>query len=126
MSDHTHPDNPDRDTTHPAGATVPRGTWVEVRRVVLGPDERAAHLPPDTAATPLVQWVNGFLDDDAQPGEEVSITSLAGRHHRGVLERVNPSYDHGFGATVPELLTIGTAWEPLTGPDHPDSHQEAR
>ena len=28
--------------------------------------------------------------------------------HTGILKVVNPSYSHSFGATVPELLTIGT------------------
>ena len=40
-------------------------------------------------------------------GQEVTVKSLIGRTHRGVLRAVNPSYEHSFGGTVPELLAIG-------------------
>ena len=33
--------------------------------------------------------------------------SLIGREHKGILRTVNPSYNHSFGTTVPELLGIG-------------------
>lgn len=94
---------------------VPKGTWVEIRSVVLEPSQRAAGVPADTAATPLVQWIDGFLDADAHPGDEVTITTIIGRRHRGTLDRVNPSYSHSFGDTVPELLTIGTQFESTEG-----------
>ena len=92
-----------------ADSPIPKGTWVEVRTIILQPSERAAAVPEDTAATPLVQWVSGFLDEEAHIGDEVTITSIIGRRHTGVLDCVNPSYSHSFGNTVPELLTIGTA-----------------
>ncbi|MBD4633902.1 hypothetical protein GUG51_25295 [Xanthomonas citri pv. citri] len=82
--------------------------------MILQPSERAAAVPEDTAATPLVQWVSGFLDEEAHIGDEVTITSIIGRRHTGVLDCVNPSYSHSFGNTVPELLTIGTTHEPIT------------
>ena len=50
----------------------------------------------------------------AEHGDEVTITSIIGRRHTGVLDCVNPSYSHSFGNTVPELLTIGTTHEPIT------------
>ena len=87
--------------------SVARGTWVEIESIVLKPEERAPGLPEDTAATPYVLRLSGFLEKDAEVGEEVSVKSLIGRPHRGVLRLVNPGYDHGFGATVPELLHIG-------------------
>ncbi len=87
-----------------ADSPIPKGTWVEVRTIILQPSERAAAVPEDTAATPLVQWVSGFLDEEAH----------IGRRHTGVLDCVNPSYSHSFGNTVPELLTIGTTHEPIT------------
>lgn len=87
------------------------GDWVEVQRTILTPDQRAAGLPTDTAATPLNQWVNGFLTAAACIGDEVEVTSIIGRKHRGVLCRINPSYQHSFGTTVAELLTIGTESE---------------
>ena len=83
------------------------GTWVEIERVLLAPEQRAANLPEDTAKTPYLLRLSGFLQQDAELGQEVAIKSLIGREHRGILRLVNPSYSHSFGATVPELLTIG-------------------
>ena len=87
--------------------SVAKGTWVEIESIVLKPEERAPGLPEDTAATPYVLRLSGFLEEDAEVGQEVSVRSLIGRRHRGVLRLVNPGYDHSFGATVPELLAIG-------------------
>lgn len=87
--------------------SVEKGTWVEIESVVLKPEERAPGLPEDTAATPYVLRLSGFLEEEAEVGDEVAVRSLIGRTHRGVLRAVNPSYGHSFGATVPELLQIG-------------------
>jgi len=87
--------------------SVAKGTWVEIESVVLPPEERAPGLPEDTAATPYVLRLSGFLAEEAEVGQEVAVRSLIGRTHRGVLREVNPSYGHSFGATVPELLAIG-------------------
>lgn len=86
---------------------VAKGTWVEIESVVLKPEERAPGLPEDTAKTPYVLRLSGFLEEEAEVGQEVAVKSLVGRTHRGVLRAVNPSYDHSFGATVPELLHVG-------------------
>ena len=86
---------------------IKSGTWVEIERVLLAPSMRAANLPEDTAKTPYLLRLSGFLQQDAELGQEVAIKSLIGREHRGILRLVNPSYSHSFGATVPELLTIG-------------------
>lgn len=86
---------------------VKAGTWVEIERVLLRPEERAAGLPADTAATPYVLRVSGFLKADAELGAEVVVTSLIGHEHRGILRLENPGYSHSFGSTVPELLKIG-------------------
>ena len=87
--------------------SVAKGTWVEIETIVLRPEERAPGLPEDTAATPYVLRLSGFLGEDAEVGQVVAVKSLIGRTHRGVLRSVNPSYGHSFGATVPELLAIG-------------------
>ena len=87
---------------------IAKGTWVEIERVLLKPEERAANLPEDTARTPYVLRLSGFLQEDAELGSEVTVRSLIGHDHAGLLRVVNPSYSHSFGATVPELLTIGT------------------
>jgi 2-amino-4-ketopentanoate thiolase alpha subunit len=87
---------------------IAKGTWVEIERVLLKPEERAPNLPEDTRACPYVLRVSGFLQQEAELGAEVTIRSLIGHEHGGVLKVVNPSYGHSFGTTVPELLTIGT------------------
>jgi hypothetical protein len=86
---------------------VAAGTWVEIRRVVLAPGERAPQVPEDTQRVPLEMRAKGFLVTDAVPGEEVEIESAAGRRLRGTLGDVNPAYTHGFGPPVPELLALG-------------------
>ncbi len=86
---------------------IKAGTWVEIERVLLSPEQRAANLPEDTAKTPYRLRISGFLQADAELGSEVTVTSLIGHTHRGILRLENPSYTHSFGATVPELLHIG-------------------
>lgn len=85
-----------------------RGEWVEVEKVILTVAQRAPQIPEDTRATPYVLNVSGFLEDDeASIGDEVTVKTLIGRRLRGKLIRLNPHYEHSFGETVPELLTIG-------------------
>jgi hypothetical protein len=87
---------------------IAEGTWVEIHRVVLRAGERAPQVPADTAAVPLEMRVKGFLVTPATPGEEAEVITPAGRRLRGTLGAVNPAYDHGFGAPIAELSTIGT------------------
>lgn len=51
--------------------------------------------------------VKGFLEKDARIGDEVPITTAAGRDVTGKLVAVNPAYTHGFGEPIEELMTIG-------------------
>lgn len=83
------------------------GTWVEIKQVVLTPEQRAPTLPEDTKATPYLLRVSGFLVGPAELGGPARVRTLIGRELDGTLVRVNPSYTHSFGDTVPELLTIG-------------------
>lgn len=87
---------------------IEQGRWVEVRRTVLHPGERAPQAPEDTRRVPLEMRVKGFLVESATEGEEAEIVTAAGRRLRGVLDRVEPAYTHGFGSPVPELLAIGS------------------
>ena len=86
---------------------IPAGTWVDIERTLLPPGERAASVPADTAATPYVMRVSGFLIEDADLGDECRVRSLIGHEHTGVLREVNPSHTHSFGPVVPELLRVG-------------------
>ena len=87
---------------------IAKGTWVEIERVLLRPEERAPNLPEETRKCSYVLRISGFLQEDAEVGAEVTVKSLIGHEHSGVLKVVNPSYGHSFGTTVPELLAIGT------------------
>ncbi|NLD25745.1 MAG: 2-amino-4-ketopentanoate thiolase [Acholeplasmataceae bacterium] len=83
-----------------------KGTWVQIRRTVLLPAERAKNLPADTKSVPLEMWVKGWLLMDADCGEEVRIRTRTGREENGKLVDVNPSYHHDYGDFVPEILQI--------------------
>ncbi len=83
------------------------GDWVEVRYVLLEPADRAANLPPDTAARPLLVWIKGFALAAAAVGEDLAIETTTGRTVTGVLTDVNPGYMHTFGCAVPELTHVG-------------------
>jgi O6-methylguanine-DNA--protein-cysteine methyltransferase len=83
------------------------GDWVEVRYVLLEPADRAANLPADTAAQPLLVWIKGFARHDASVGEELEIETTTGRSVTGALTDVNPGYTHTFGRPAPELTHVG-------------------
>ncbi|MCF6097370.1 2-amino-4-ketopentanoate thiolase [Thermovorax subterraneus] len=92
-----------------------KGTWVQIHKVVLKPEERSARLPDDTKKVPLEFRLKGFLTHDANLGDEVEIETLIGRKVRGKLVKINPMYDHGFGRPVPELLSIGMELRKILG-----------
>jgi hypothetical protein len=92
-------------------AIVVKGTWVEIKQVVLQPEERAQSMPEETRKTPYVLRASGFLIEDTEMGRPARIKTIIGRELNGTLITINPSYNHSFGKTVPELLTIGTEYE---------------
>src|SRR5512133_1287429 len=81
--------------------------WVEVERVLLTPDERSKALPADTAEKPLMVWVKGFAQSEAEMGEELSVETMTGRIATGRLSAINPGYTHTFGEPIPELTHVG-------------------
>ena len=81
--------------------------WVEVERVLLTPDERSQALPADTAAQPLMVWVKGFAQAEAEIGEELSVETMTSRIATGRLSAINPGYNHTFGEPIPELTHVG-------------------
>ena len=87
---------------------VKAGTWVEIENIILTAEQRAPQVPEDTSNVPYIMRVAGFLTSDARVGEKVKIKTLIGRELEGTLKVVRPYYDHNFGETVEELLTIGT------------------
>ncbi len=85
---------------------VKKGEWVIIHRNILTPEERAPQVPEDTKKVPLEMWVKGYLNHDANIGEEVEVTTVTKRIEKGTLLEVNPHYKHDFGEFVPELLKI--------------------
>jgi hypothetical protein len=92
-------------------AKVEKETWVEIKQVVLQPEERAQSLPEETRNCPYILRASGFLVEAADMGGQATIKTIIGREMSGTLITINPSYTHSFGKTVPELLTIGTEAE---------------
>lgn len=85
---------------------VKKGEWVRIHKVILKPEERAPQVPDDTKKVPLEMWVKGFLQADANIGDEVEIETVTGRRETGELVELNPYYTHNFGVFVPELIEI--------------------
>lgn len=83
------------------------GTWVEIHRVVLSPEDRVPQVPADTKAVPLEMRVKGFLTAPALVGDSVEVLTGSGRHVRGTLVDACPAYTHGFGPPIAEIVTIG-------------------
>ena len=86
---------------------VKAGSWVEIEKIILTPEQRAPQVPEDTRKTPYIMNVSGFLTKDSELGSEVEIKTLIGRKLSGKLKLVSPHYEHSFGETVEELLHIG-------------------
>ncbi|HWQ79911.1 MAG TPA: 2-amino-4-oxopentanoate thiolase subunit OrtA [Anaerovoracaceae bacterium] len=85
---------------------IKKGEWVRIHKIILEPSERAPQVPEDTKKVPLEMWDKGFLQADANIGDEVSIETVTGREETGTLIEINPYYDHSFGKFIPELLAI--------------------
>ena len=85
---------------------IKKGEWVLIHRNVLEPSQRAPQVPDDTKKVPLEMWVKGYLQEDADIGEEVTVLTRTKRIEKGKLLEVNPYYKHDFGKFVPELLKI--------------------
>jgi len=73
--------------------SIPKGTWVEVERV----------LPVAGRPVNLAPRLSGFLLEAAELGQEVRIRTITGKVHAGRLRIQSPSYGHSFGHTMPEL-----------------------
>ncbi len=85
---------------------ISKGEWVRIHKIILEPEERAPQVPEDTRKVPLEMWVKGYLQADAEIGDEVVIETVTGRMETGTLVEVDPAYGHSFGSFIPELLTI--------------------
>lgn len=84
-----------------------KGDWVQIMEVVLEPGERAPKIPKDTSQVPYVMKVKGFLTQDANIGDIVTIKTVIDRTVSGKLVAVNPRYDHSFGPPPNRFMNIG-------------------
>lgn len=85
---------------------IKKGEWVLIHRNVLEVSDRAPQVPDDTKKVPLEMWVKGYLQEDANIGDEVNVLTRTKRKEHGTLLEVNPTYKHDFGNFVPELLYV--------------------
>jgi len=85
---------------------VKKGEWVRIHSVVLKADERTAKLPDDTQKCDLQMWTKGFLQEDAEIGDVVTVKTASNRLEKGTLIEVNPYYTHSYGTFVPEIVQI--------------------
>ena len=83
-----------------------KGDWVRIHSVVLKAEERTAKLPEDTKKCDLEMWTKGFLQEDAEIGDELSVKTAVGRLEKGTLIEVGPYYTHSYGKFVPEIIEI--------------------
>ncbi|MGX7023272.1 2-amino-4-oxopentanoate thiolase subunit OrtA [Vagococcus hydrophili] len=98
---------------------IKKNEWVQVHSVVLTSDQRAPQVPDDTKSVPLEMWVKGFLTEDAELGEMVTVKTVTGRLVEGKLIQVHPTFRHSFGEFVPEILEIDqTIRKELFGGDY--------
>ena len=84
-----------------------KGDWVLIHNTVLESSQRAPQVPDDTKSVPLEMWVKGYIQSDANLGDEVRVTTITGREVEGKLVDINPYYKHDYGKFVPEILQIG-------------------
>lgn len=91
-----------------------KGDWVQIHNIVLTPQERSNSLPADTKAHPLEMWVKGYIQSDAELGDEVEVITRTGRKAKGTLVKEQPYFEHNFGVLVPEILRIGDMVREIT------------
>jgi hypothetical protein len=85
---------------------ISKGSFVQIEKMLLSPEQRAPQVPDDTKKTPYMLWINGFLLNDANMGDEVEIKTLIGRIQKGKLVDNNVKYSHDFGNPIVELLEV--------------------
>ena len=85
---------------------VEKGRWVRIHSIVLKAEERTAKIPDDTKECDLQMWTKGFLQEDAEIGDVVTVKTASNRIEKGTLIEVDPYYTHSYGKFVPEIVEI--------------------
>lgn len=83
-----------------------KGDWVRIHSTILTAEQRAPQVPDDTKKVPLEMWVKGYLEEDGNINDLVSIRTVTNRKETGTLVEVFPTYTHSFGNFIPEILEI--------------------
>jgi len=85
---------------------IDKGSYVRIRRTLLQPNERSNNLPEDTKLVPFKLWAKGFLQEESDLFDIVTIKTITGRMETGRLKEASPAYKHSYGDFVPELLEL--------------------
>lgn len=86
---------------------ISKGTWVEVERMVLTPENRAPNIPKETRITPLKSWIRGTCLSNCKLGDEVEVETNSGRIVKGIVVDIEPGYFHTYGKYVKEMCNVG-------------------
>ncbi len=85
---------------------IDKGSYVRIRKTLLKPGERSQNLPKETSLVPFKMWVKGFLQDDADLFDIVTVKTITGRFETGRLKETSPAYKHNYGDFISEILKI--------------------
>lgn len=85
---------------------IKKNTYVKIRKTILKPSERPKSLPEDTTKVPFKMWIKGYLQDDSDLFDIVTVVTETGRIETGRLKEANPFYKHNYGEFIPEILKI--------------------
>ena len=85
---------------------IDKGTYVKIRKTLLKPEERAENLPIETRKVPYKMWVKGYLLQEADLFDIVTIKTITDRVVTGRLKEVEPPYKHSYGNFIPEILKM--------------------
>ena len=85
---------------------IDKGTFVRIRKTLLKPEERSNNLPEDTKLVPYKMWVKGYLQEEADLFDIVTVKTINGRLETGRLKEANPPYRHSYGDFVVEVMQV--------------------
>ncbi len=85
---------------------IDKGSFVRIRKTLLKPEDRSNNLPKETALVPFKMWVKGFLLEDADLFDIVTIKTITNRIESGRLKEAYPKYKHDYGDFIPEILEM--------------------
>ena len=94
-----------------------QGTYIEIEKTILTPEERTAQIPEDTKKVPFKLWVKGFALAEGDIGDTVSVKTITGRCVSGKVTCIAPHYRHSYGESMPEIMMIGKALRNLLEED---------